>query len=154
MTIHIPQMPSPSADALSDLECWLGQRLPMPYAEFVRNHDGAEPQENSLMTKDGGLGVSRFIPINETKTLAQQIEGFPVGVVPFAEDSCGNYFYVEPISGSVCFWDHEVEGDDEVVASNVSDFIVQLMPIDVPDAKLKAGQAKRVWANPSFKPEF
>ncbi|BEV00641.1 SMI1/KNR4 family protein [Novosphingobium olei] len=154
MTIHIPKMPSPSAAALSDLESWLGQQLPATYVEFVRNHDGAEPQENSLVTNENEVALSRFISVNEAAKLAEQIDGFPVGVIAFAEDSCGNYFYVEPRSGSVRFWDHEVESEDEVVASDVSGLIAKLTPFDMTKVKLTPGQVKRVWVDPSFTPEF
>lgn len=86
--------------------------------------------------------------------MAEQIDGFPVGVIPFAEDDCGNYFYVEPRTGSVCFWNHEIENEEEVVASNVSAFITKLTPFDMSQHQLAPGQAKRVWVHPSFKPEF
>lgn len=152
--IHIPNMPSPSADALRDLESWLAQPLPAAYVEFVREHDGAEPQENSLVTRENEVGVSRFIPVNEAAKLAEQIDGFPVGVIPLAEDDSGNYFYVEPRSGSVRFWDHEIEGGDELVANDVSGLLHKLTPYDPTKVKLAQGQVKRVWVDPTFKPEF
>ncbi|MBF9152851.1 SMI1/KNR4 family protein [Novosphingobium jiangmenense] len=154
MTAYISKMPSPSAETISELESWLGQKLPAAYIDFVRDHDGAEPQENVLVTSYNEVAVSRFIPVKEAPELGEQIDGFPSGVIPFAEDNCGNYFYVEPRSGSVCFWDHEIEGQDEVVASDVPGFVAKLTPCDMTKVKLAPSQVKRVWVNPSFKPEF
>lgn len=152
MTIHIPKMPSPSAAALSDLESWLGQQLPAAYVDFVREHDGAEPQQNSIVTSENEVAVARFVSVREAAKLAEQTDGFPVGFIPLAEDDCGNYFYVDPLSGVVRFWDHEIEGGDEVVASDVSVFIAKLNPCELAKVKLAPGQVKRVWVDPSFKP--
>lgn len=154
MAIDIPKMAPPSADALRELESWIGCELPPTYVEFVREHDGAEPQENSLVTRDNEVGVSRFIPVNEAAALAQEIDCFPAGVIPLGEDGCGNYFYVEGRSGRVSFWDHEVEGHDEFVATDVSAFVTKLTAFDATRVKLAPGQVKRVWVDPSFKPEF
>ena len=154
MTIHIPNMKSPSANALNDLASWLGQQLPATYVSFVRQHDGAEPPANSLATSGNEVGVSRFIPVAEAAKLAEQIDGFPLGVVPLAEDDSGNFFYVEPQSGSIRFWDHEIEGEDEVVASDISDFLIKLTPFDTTKVKLAPGQDLGGWVDPSFKPEF
>ena len=82
------------------------------------------------------------------------IEGFPSNVIPFAEDDCGNFFYVVPQTGAVHFWDHEAEGQSEQIATNVSQFTEKLAPFDPSQVKLAPGQVKRVWVDPTFKPEF
>lgn len=154
MAIHIPNMHPPAADTLRELERWLGSDLPSTYVEFVSEHDGAQPQENSLVTSNNEVGVSRFIPVSEVAALAQEIDGFPPSVILLGEDGCGNYFYVDPRSGGVMFWDHEIEGQDELVAPDVSTFVTKLTPFDAARVKLAPGQVKRVWVDPSFKPEF
>jgi hypothetical protein len=147
-------MSRPSADALRALIGWIGQQLPPSYLQFVGEHDGAEPEENSLATRGNEVGVRRFIPVSEAAALAEGIAGFPARLIPLAEDGCGNYFYLEPNSGSVHFWDHEAEGPDEQVASAVSAFVAELKPLDVARVKLAREQVERVWVDPSFKPEF
>lgn len=154
MPIHIPTMPRPSDDALRELELWVGHQFPSSYLQFVCKHNGAEPEGNSLLTKDNEVGVRRFIPVNEAAALAEAIDGFPAAVIPVAEDDCGNYFYIEPRSGTVHFWDHEIEGADEQVASDMSAFVAKLKPFDAKGVKLSPGQVTRVWVDPSFKPKF
>ena len=154
MAIHIPKMPAPAADALRKLESLVGSELPPTYVEFVSEHDGAQPQENSLVTRDNEVGVSRFIPVSEAAALTQKIDGFPPSVIPLGEDGCGNYFYVDVRSGGVSFWDHEIDGQDELLAPDVSAFVTKLTPFDATRVKLAPGQVKRVWVDPSFKPEF
>lgn len=150
MAIDIPKMLAPSADQLRRLESWLGQELPATYVEFVCEHDGAQPHANSLLTRDNEVGVSRFIPVTEAAALAEEIDGFPVGVILLAEDGCGNYFYVEPLSECVRFWDHELEGQDEIVAPSVPAFVANLTHWDATRAQLAQGQVKHAWIDPEF----
>ena len=153
MPIHIPKMPQPSANALERLAAAIAHELPDSYIAFVRDHDGAAPAMNSLVTCDNEVSVSRFIPVSDAAALGKKIEGLPPHVIPFAEDDCGNYFYVEPQSGSVWFWNHEAEGPNEQVAPDALAFIGNLMSVDN-GVKVARGQVTRVWVNPSFKPEF
>jgi hypothetical protein len=92
----------------------------------------------------------RFIPVSEAAALAQEIDGFPAGVIPLGEDGSGNYFYVEPQSGSICFWDHGIEGQDEIVATDVSAFVDKLAPFDQARVTLAPGQVRHVWVDPIF----
>lgn len=154
MGVVIPTMPEPSEGALRVLAERTGHPLPPSYVDFVRLHDGAEPQDNSIITVGNEVGVSRFIPVREACDLSGGIDGFPAHVIPLAEDDCGNYFYVEPRTGAVYFWDHEVEGPDEHVAEGALAFAEKLSPFDVSTVKLAPGQVKSVWVDPSFKPKF
>lgn len=154
MAVTIPNMPQPSNDELEELARKIGYSLPPSYVSFVNAHDGAEPEANSLTTANNEVGISRFIPVNEAFHLAASIEGFPGGVIPLAEDDCGNYFYIEPQTGAVHFWDHEVENPYQRVAQNALVFSEMLMPFDPSTVKISPGQATRVWVDPSFKPEF
>ncbi len=154
MVVAIPTMPPPGEEALRELAAHIGHGLPPSYVSFVNTHDGAHPEENSLVTSDNEIGVSRFIPAAEAARLSQEIEGFPSQVIPFAEDDCGNYFYVKPETGAVHFWDHEVEGGDEQVAADAAGFVERLAPFDAKRVQLAPGQVISAWIDPSFKPEF
>ena len=154
MAILIPITLPPDETQLSALADQIGHSLPESYVDFVKLHDGAEPELNSFKTLNNEVGVSRFIPVSEAPKLGAEIDGFPAGVIPLAEDDCGNYFYVEPSTGSVYFWDHELEGTDERVAENAQSFANKLMPFDASAIKLAPGQVISAWVDPSFKPEF
>lgn len=78
------------------------------------------------------------------------VEGFPSKIIPFAEDGCGNFAYIEPVTGSVYFWDHEVEGDQKI-APNVGDFISRLAPFDAASVQLEPNQVRLAWIDPSFR---
>lgn len=154
MTVSIPIMPGPAEEELRLLADWIGHSLPASYLDFVLLHDGAEPEANSIKTSNNEIGISRFIPVCEASNLGAGIDGFPTRVIPFAEDDCGNYFYVAPLTGSVHFWDHELEGPDEQVAESAMAFAEKLTPFDVSAVKLAPGQVKSAWIDPSFTPEF
>ncbi|MBD8469446.1 SMI1/KNR4 family protein [Sphingomonas sp. CFBP 8765] len=154
MPIAIPTMPAPTDAQLEALEQSVGVALPNSYVEFTRHHDGAVPEDNSLGTQDNEVGVARFIPVGEAVKAASGIEGFPANVILLAEDGCGNHFYVDPGSGAVHFWDHELEGPDERVADSALAFVDRLNPFDISRVKLAPGQDQGGWVDPSFKPEF
>jgi hypothetical protein len=144
-----------TADAvLSELRLAMGQSLPPSYVSFVNHHDGAIPDGNSIVTSVNEVSVSRFVSVHEALKLTESIDGFPANVIPFAEDDCGNYFYVMPQDGAVFFWDHELEDGDEKVASDVAEFISKLTPFDPATIMPQPGQVRSVWVDPTFKPEF
>jgi len=150
MPVKIPTMPPPSAGALKRLSNLNGGELPPGYLDFVSQHDGAESQENRLPTSGNELALTRFIPVHEVPALLERIEGFPTNVIPFAKDNCGNYLYVEPTTGIVRFWDHEVDGEDEEIAADVPELLVKLMPAHSEDPQLTPGQVKHAWIDPDF----
>ncbi|UYY77158.1 SMI1/KNR4 family protein [Sphingomonas sp. R1] len=154
MPVSIPTMPQPTEDELLALAAHIGQSLPLSYIQFVMLHDGAKPGENVIKTSDNEVGVSRFIPVREAAALSGEIEGFPSSAIAFAEDDCGNYFYIAPSNGAVYFWDHELEGVDERMAEDASDFMAKLSPFDASTLQLRPGQVRSAWIDPSFKPEF
>ncbi len=154
MPIQIPTERLPSEFALRAMQDCIGCPLPASYLDFVNKHDGAEPEPNSFKTSNNEVGVHRFIPVQEAAALGASIDGFPAGVIPLAVDDCGNYFYVEPETGAVHFWDHEVEGLDELLAPDVASFVLTLSHFDSARVTLAPGQVARVWIDPSFKPEF
>jgi len=147
-------MPPPSEEALRHLADTIDHELPSTYLAFVTRHDGARPEDNSIITSGNEISVSGFVSVADAATLAFEIDGFPPKVIPLAADDCGNYFYVEPQTGAVYFWDHEVEGSDEKVAEDAARFAEMLEPFDVTRIERATGQVISVWVDPSFKPEF
>jgi hypothetical protein len=131
MTVAIPRMPQPSGDELKRLRDWVGVPLPTSYVDFVKLHDGAKPASNLVMTANNEVNIRRFIPVREAVEEARAADGFPYKVIPLAEDGSGNYFYVEPISGAVCFWDHEVEETGERLAESAFALAEQLQPLSL-----------------------
>ena len=154
MSVKIPATSRPHELDLQNLAHAVGHVLPQAYLDFVETHDGAEPESNSVELVNNETGVRSFIPVREASHLIREIDGFPCGAVPLAEDGCGNYFYLNPQTGGVHFWDHEVEGSDELLAVDLNGFLQKLAPFDASEVKLKPRQVKRVWVDPSFKPEF
>lgn len=154
MAIAIPITPSPPEEALKALADSIGHELPRSYVTFASRHDGAHIEENTLVTSDNEVCVRRFIPVSEAAVLAGEVDGFPPRAIPFAEDDCGNYFYVMPEDGAVYFWDHELEGADERVAEDAAALVRKLTPFDPGAARLAPGQVISAWIDPSFKPEF
>jgi hypothetical protein len=155
MSVAIPLMPHPLPSDIARLEAAIGGALPEGYLEFVRSHDGATPESNSIaIGSNNESGVRCFIPVAEAVSLIGEIEGFPSAAAPLAEDGCGNYFYVKIGSGSVFFWDHEVDGGDIVVAPTLAEFLSSLLPFNHSTMKLAPGHVKYAWIDPAFKPQF
>jgi len=86
--------------------------------------------------------------------MRERIEGFPKKAIPIAEDSCGNYVWLDQETGAIFFWDHEIDGVGEKIAESFETFLTILQPFDPSSVRLRPGQVKSVWANPDFKPEF
>jgi hypothetical protein len=155
MSVEIPTMPAPKQDDLRQLALRVGTDLPQAYIDFVSRHDGATPESNSFeVGADNASGVRQFISVTEAPSVLTDVEGFPAGMVPVADDDCGNFIYIDPADGGVFFWDHEIDGPDLRVASDLPTFLGQLAPFDASKVKLAPGQVRRVWVNPNFKPEF
>jgi len=154
MPIAIPTMPEPTDAQFEALAYSAGTKLPDSYVEFTKSHNGAAPEANLIQVRNNEVGVTRFIPIEDALATANGIAGFPADVLVFAEGDCGNYFYVDLGSGSVHFWDHELDGPDERVADSALAFVNRLNPFDISRVNLAPSQARLVWVDPSFKPEF
>lgn len=75
-------------------------------------------------------------------------------MIPLAESAGGNLVYLDPATGAVYFWNHEVDSGDAKVADSFPQFIAMLEKFDLEPIKLEPGQVKNIWVNPNFKPEF
>ncbi|MDX2203210.1 MAG: SMI1/KNR4 family protein [Hyphomicrobiaceae bacterium] len=154
MTIAIPKMQEPQKSDIARLEEVLGGKLPIEYLDFIRIHDGATPEHNSIAIGSANeSNVTRFISAADAATVVTGVEGFPATVIPLGEDGCGNFFYMDRAVGSVHFWDHEIEGEDALVAPSLVKFLEALAPFDSSTVKLAPGDVTHAWIDPSFKPE-
>ena len=136
------------------MEDMLSCKLPLEYVDFICSHDGAIPEPNSVIIGiNNESGVRRFIPVAEAVKVIAEVEGFP-DAIPLGEDDCGNFFYINQNTGGVFFWDHEIDGGNIEVAPSLIKFLEALVPFDSSSVKLKPGQLKYAWIDPSFKPEF
>jgi hypothetical protein len=155
MSILIPKTNGASATAITDLEKLLGKNLPQSYIMFLKEHDGARPASNAFkVSENNSAGVDEFVPAHESVHIFNKVEGFPSHALAVARASGGNFVYLDPASGVVYFWDHEIEGTDIRLAGSFGEFLAMLQPSDVNQIKLKPGQVKKIWGNPDFKPEF
>jgi cell wall assembly regulator SMI1 len=155
MKIKIQKNKNISQEQISQCEQEIGIKFPKDYYEFLLDYNGAEPSPNIFDLKGGdSAGVNQFIPISEIARSREKTEGFPKNMLPIAWASCGNYVYLNPLSGGIYFWDHEIQDADYKVADNFSEFLAILKPFDLNQIELKPGQVKAVWGNPDFKPTF
>lgn len=152
MAISIPQTGGVSDASLAELTEKYGKLSP-EYVQFLATHDGAKPPSNVLDGTNYTVGVNDFLPASEIIHRANAIEGMSSKLLPVAEDDSGNFVCIGADDHRIYFWDHEIEGD-KIIAESFNEFLSRLVPFDPSSIQLKPVQVKRVWANPSFKPEF
>lgn len=136
---------------IENLESEVGGALPNSFLEFIRQHDGAEPETNIF--KVGGTnesGVIGFIPVREVPDERANIENLPPTAFPIAWAEGGNYVFIDAASGAVYFWDHEQPTPPVQMASDFAAFVEMLEPFDPSSIKLKPGQVKSAWIDPDF----
>jgi cell wall assembly regulator SMI1 len=129
-------------------EARIGRRLPDDYREFLLTYNGGRPDHHVIREKaTGDLGVNLFFGIlgqeffdidAEQETMFDRIFKHHVSI---AIDDCGNRFCLSlgPSDfGSVYFWDHEEEADDDedpsernlyLVADSFTGFWQRMEPI-------------------------
>lgn len=150
----------PDAQAIVLLEQALGCVLPKDYLDFVANFNGGQPQVNSFLIGLGGneSGVNEFIELGRVVE-EMELGGFGVlqGFIPFAFAEGGNYVCIEVATGSVFFWDHEIEvgqGGLVKIADDIPKFLESMKPFDKSKIKLKSDQVKSAWIDPDFLDEL
>jgi hypothetical protein len=155
MNISIPKTNEASATSIAELEKLFGANLPKSYLLFIKEHDGARPAPNVFKVgNDNNAGVDEFISAHEVIRIRNLVDGFPSHALPVARASGGNFVYLDPSSGVVYFWDHEIEDADIKLADSFDEFLTKLQPFDVSQIKLKPGQVKSAWINPDFLKKF
>lgn len=150
---------APSEKSIARAESELGCALPVEYLVFLAKYNGGEPETNIFRIPGTAneSGVNEFIAI---ENLAKEFElgGFRQigGVIPIAYAEGGNYVCLstaKPDLGAVLFWDHEVVTDRSgllKLANSVQEFLDLLEPFDPRQVKLKPGQVKSAWIDPSL----
>jgi cell wall assembly regulator SMI1 len=108
--------PAP-ADQIQRLEHRIGRPLPDSYRDYLRQHDGGQLQDNSEAVNEI-FGVGPDAP--EWASMWQKLDVYadrvPSWLLPVASDAAGNLFAVslrDLDHGSVWFWDHEWEADED-----------------------------------------
>lgn len=135
---------------LNELKKNVGESLPHGFQEFVKEHDGAEPETNIFRINDeNDSGVNRFIPVKKILEERNQIENLAPNTIPIAWAEGGNFVLLVVDTCEVQFWDHE-NGDITTLTNSFEDFMSMLQPFNVNDIQLKPGQVKSVWINPDF----
>src|SRR5579862_7262050 len=136
---------------IEKLQRHIGEALPNSFLEFIRQHDGAEPETNSF--KIGGVnesGVNGLIPVHDVPSERANIENLPPTAFPFAWAEGGNYVFIDTASGAVYFWDHEQPTPPIQLASDFAAFMEMLEPFDPSSIKLQPDQVKSAWIDPDF----
>jgi len=151
MKIEIPKTGELSRETLEKYEREIGVKFPKDYFEFLLNHNGAHPPSNTFVAgKNISGGVAQFIPIDKIIGFRDKTEGFSKEMLPIACDDGGNYVYLDPANGNIYYWDHEIQNNDYKLANNFAEFLSLLESFDLDQIKLKPGQVKSVWIDPSF----
>lgn len=149
--MDIPETEGASDADMARVEQELACKFPAAWRQFIRSHDGARPAENTFDLPYGQANVRTFVPIRDAAALRIQIDGFPSHGVPIADDSCGNYVWLDPASGEIFFWDHELEEEASArLAPDLTGFLASLKPFDASSVRLRPDQVKGVWINPEL----
>ena len=124
-----PRPPVPPADleAAERHLAELGHTIPPSYRRFLTEQDGGRPVKDCFSFEQDNepqedlvaefLGVARpEVPTatNLVRTVGILGDRVPAGVLPIADDPCGNLICLDGRDGRdgpVYFWDHEYEGD-------------------------------------------
>lgn len=145
MAVAFSETQAPASEELIQrLERQAGQPLPPGYREFLRQHDGG-PLDVNDKAVDEIFGLGDDVP--DFANMWQQLETYrdrvPPWLLPVASDSFGNLFALSlrpEDYGSVWFWDHEKEADEDEppaednirrVAPDWPTFLDALNPVDL-----------------------
>jgi len=152
MNVKLKNGKPASEERILALEGALGLRLSESFKNFIREHNGAEPENNVFRISDNNeCGVDQFIPVQEIVNERTRIENLPLKAYPVAWAEGGNYVFIdEGQNGAVFFWDHEQPIPPVKLTSNFGEFLALLQPFDIKTVRLEPGQVKRIWVNPEF----
>jgi hypothetical protein len=138
-----------SPEDIAALEKIIGVPLDNEFLEFVKTHDGAEPDDNCFVinAEEGEDGIRSFIAVKDIPAEMEHMELRP-GAYPVAYDSFGNYLVIDGgKSGAVYFWDHEEEEKLIKIASGFGNLLNKLKPDDISEKSIPH-KVISVWHNP------
>lgn len=153
MKIRLNNGTGASQDTISELESSLGFAISKAIKQFLRAHNGAEPEGNCFKVGDkNASGVNEFIPTDQILQERSRIENIPKKAYPIAWAEGGNFVIVdEGHKGAVYYWDHELPKDLVKIAPDFNAFLDLLNPFDIKSVTLKPGQVRSVWVDPEFR---
>lgn len=124
-------------------ESRMGRKIPEPYREFLKSHNGTQPDPGNfrMELEDTGLvgeelelaTVSFFlgIDVQDSLNIERFVETFegrlPDGYLPFARAAGGNLLCIATggeDEGKIYFWDHEQEAGEGEEATTENLFFV------------------------------
>lgn len=162
--------PIGGSEDVQNFETFVGSKLPRDYKEFLVKHNGGSPQQPNEVKGHSGASVRSFLGINgeSGRDLYKVLENYsgriPKNTIPIAEDGCGNLLVMsleKANYGSVYFWDHEleVEEEDEVIdnppnitrlANNFSEFFEKMQIISSENIVVTQEEKDAAWIDPEF----
>ncbi|HZT00554.1 MAG TPA: SMI1/KNR4 family protein [Terriglobales bacterium] len=96
MNVKLKNGKPASEESILTLESALGFRLSGSFVNFIREHNGAEPEDNILrICDDNDGGVNQFIAVQEILIERAQIENLPVNAYPVAWAEGGNHVFID-----------------------------------------------------------
>ncbi len=161
MTVLItPSEKLPSANNIVEFENKISAKLPDDYVEFIKKYGDGRPEDNKFYPNDH-VYVRKFLSIfsdskydyiiGKLKNInSMDDDRIPRNFIPIADDDFGNYILLDLVTGSIWFWDHELDGseperpDDKPyikIAQDFKRFFDSLVPVDsekLPKAKFVA----------------
>jgi cell wall assembly regulator SMI1 len=113
---YLRREPPAAPELLDRLEQRIGRPLPASYRDYLLRQDGGrlESNDGAVNTVFGVGNVKDWASI--WRALAAFDQRVPAWLLPVARDECGNLFAVslrDEDLGSVWFWDHEEEADED-----------------------------------------
>ena len=129
---------------IQELENLLGFKLTQSYREHILRYNGGRCKPNVYSFIENGESTESDLKVffslpNELREYIMDYKinnsRIPESFLPIAEDSGGNLICISCKGkdiGKIFFWDHELEGEDNVhfIADNFDDFLNGLKDFD------------------------
>lgn len=139
-----------SVSQIADLERDLNASLPESYKAFLSEHNGGRPAPDKFKTRDGKYetGIRFFFGITSgiyglQSNLILLKTRLPEGSLAIATDSGGNFVLLDIDTGSISFFDHELE-ITSLVSDDFVSFLANLFKVDHEDEFDKAVTAQNI----------
>ena len=126
--------PIKGSTVLNKLEEELGIKFPKSYVDCATLNNGGRPPKNKVndnLTMRSLVRIDELAELNVSETLKTIKDRLPSRIIPFADDSFGNYFcfdFSQANEPSIVFWDHEEKTDKALmlVSDSFDNFIARI----------------------------